>query len=64
MTRFIGLAKVGNPEKKKWLYAFNIKPIKTSPRSELIAQPPDATDMPFKAADLNALGVTAIVFFS
>ena len=37
-TRFIGLAEVGNLEKKKWLYAFNIVPMAALPSTELTAQ--------------------------
>ena len=40
VTRFISLAKVGNKEKKKWLYAFNITPLTTMDHHELVAQPP------------------------
>ncbi len=54
VTRFIGLAKVGNPDKLKWLYAFNIVPMKTMDKRELVAQPPDATDCPFTAKDVAA----------
>ena len=53
VTRFVGLAAVGNPEKKKWLYAFNIVPLKTVDRAELVAQPQDVTDSPFKEEDLK-----------
>ena len=60
MTRFIGLASAGNSEKKKWIYAFNITPIKTSARSDLVAQPADVTDIPFKAEDLNAVEVVIV----
>jgi len=52
-TRFIGLAEVGNLEKKKWLYAFNIVPMAALPSTELTAQPPNATEMPFKAKDIE-----------
>ena len=55
VTRFIGLGKVGNPHKRKWLYAFNIVPMKTVDRKELVAQPKDATDSPF---DEQMLGVS------
>jgi len=48
ITRFISLAKVGNKEKKKWLYAFSITPMKIMERSELVAQPPGITEMPYK----------------
>ena len=46
-TRFISLAPVANATKSKWLYAFSIKPLKFLPRTELIAQPPDASEFPF-----------------
>ena len=48
VTRFIALAKVGNKEKKKWLYALNITPLTTMDHHELVAQPPGVTDMPFR----------------
>ena len=64
--RFIALAKVGNKEKKKWLYAFNITPLKTCPRwpicsyflifrkrQELVAQPVGVTDMPFREEHIS-----------
>ena len=47
ISRFIALAKVGNREKAKWLYAFNIVPLKNMERLELVAQPPGVTDIPF-----------------
>lgn len=48
VTRFIALAKVGNSAKKKWLYAFNISPMSSLPRAELVNQPLGVTDMPFR----------------
>jgi len=48
VTRFISLAKVGNKEKKKWLYAFNITPLTQMNHHELVAQPQGVTDMPFR----------------
>ena len=53
VSRFIALAKVGNKEKKKWLYAFNITPLKTCPRQELVAQPVGVTDMPFREEHIS-----------
>ncbi len=47
MVRFISLAKVGNSEKQKWLYAFNITPLTVLDRRELVAQPLGTTDIPF-----------------
>ena len=52
VTRFISLADVGNLEKTKWLYAFNIIPISLISPAELVAQPDNVTDMPFKADDM------------
>ena len=53
VTRFIGMAKVGNAEKRKWIYAFNINPMKHMARSELIAQPPSASDIPYSQSNLS-----------
>ena len=53
VTRFIGLADVGNLEKKKWLYAFNIIPIIHMDPKELTAQPSAVSDMPFKSEDMR-----------
>ncbi|CAD5224474.1 unnamed protein product [Bursaphelenchus okinawaensis] len=46
-TRFIGLAAVGNPDKEKWIYAFNVKPMRFLSRTELTAQPPNTTEFPY-----------------
>lgn len=53
VTRFISLADVGNLEKKKWLYAFNIIPITQVNPAELVAQPDNVTDAPFKEGDMR-----------
>ena len=53
VTRFIGLADVGNPEKKKWIYAFNIVPMKHLQKSDLVAQPPIVTEMPFNESHIK-----------
>lgn len=47
VTRFIGLAPVGNPSKEKWLYAFSTVPMQKMSRSELTAQPANATEFPY-----------------
>ncbi|XP_057591770.1 CWF19-like protein 1 isoform X4 [Hippopotamus amphibius kiboko] len=47
-TRFIALANVGNPEKKKYLYAFSIVPMKLMDTAELVKQPPDVTENPYR----------------
>ena len=48
VTRLIALAKVGNKEKKKWLYAFNISPMSSMEPRELAAQIAGVTDMPYR----------------
>ncbi|TNM91521.1 hypothetical protein fugu_019901 [Takifugu bimaculatus] len=48
VTRFIALATVNNPAKKKYLYAFNIVPMKVMDPSELVKQPQDVTGEPFR----------------
>ncbi|GMS79289.1 hypothetical protein PENTCL1PPCAC_1464, partial [Pristionchus entomophagus] len=47
VTRFIGLAGVGNEEKEKWIYAFSIQPMKKLIRSELTVQPPNSSEFPY-----------------
>ncbi|KAL7061834.1 hypothetical protein AAHC03_0833 [Spirometra sp. Aus1] len=47
VTRFIGLAEVANKENLKYLYALKVTPVEKMPPSELLAQPPDATDNPY-----------------
>ncbi|EFP11314.1 hypothetical protein CRE_31174 [Caenorhabditis remanei] len=47
-TRFIGLAPVGNKEKQKWLYACNVKPMRKMEKLELTAQPPNASESPYR----------------
>lgn len=54
VTRFIGLGKVGNSDKRKWLYAFNISPLKGMERAALVAQPTEVTDVPYNAAAYSA----------
>lgn len=48
VTRFIGLAPVGNAEKQKWLYACNVKPMRKMEKEELTAQPPNASEFPYR----------------
>ncbi|XP_019753225.1 CWF19-like protein 1 [Hippocampus comes] len=48
VTRFIALATVNNPAKKKYLYAFNIIPMKAMDPSELVKQPQDVTENPYR----------------
>ena len=46
-TRFISLDCVGNKHKGKWLYAFNILPMKHLGDEELRKQPKETTENPF-----------------
>ncbi|XP_056603558.1 CWF19-like protein 1 isoform X2 [Triplophysa dalaica] len=48
VSRFIALATVNNPAKKKYLYAFNIVPMKTMDPTELVKQPQDVTENPYR----------------
>ena len=57
VTRFIALADVGNPEKSKWLYAFNMIPMKSIDQTELIKQPPDVTECPYNEKNTHFVNV-------
>ncbi|KRY75958.1 CWF19-like protein 1 -like protein, partial [Trichinella pseudospiralis] len=46
-TRFVGLARNGNPQKLKYLFAFNIVPMKHMVRSQLIDLPANTTEFPY-----------------
>ncbi|XP_059843563.1 CWF19-like protein 1 isoform X4 [Hypanus sabinus] len=48
VTRFIALANISNFSKKKYLYAFNIMPISSMDPTELVKQPQDVTESPYK----------------
>ncbi|CAL1568360.1 unnamed protein product [Knipowitschia caucasica] len=48
VSRFIALANVNNPAKKKYLYAFNIIPMKRMDPAELVKQTPDVTENPYR----------------
>ncbi|XP_073234867.1 CWF19-like protein 1 isoform X3 [Porites lutea] len=48
VTRFISLAHVGNTAKKKYMYAFNIVPMVSMDKDELVKQPPDVTEFPYR----------------
>uniref|UniRef100_A0A1A7WIS1 CWF19-like protein 1 n=1 Tax=Iconisemion striatum TaxID=60296 RepID=A0A1A7WIS1_9TELE len=50
VSRFIALATVNNPAKKKYLYAFNIVPMKNLDPTELVKQPQDVTENPYRHA--------------
>jgi len=56
VTRFIALAKVANKEKKKWLYAFNINPMSSMERGDLVCQPGGVTDLPYREEHITVTG--------
>ncbi|XP_067003208.2 CWF19-like protein 1 [Anabrus simplex] len=55
-TRFIALAKVGNPNKEKWLYAFSIDPIDRMKASILYQPTTDQTYIPYTGSMLQDIG--------
>lgn len=54
VTRFIGLARVGNAEKAKWIYALNLTPIDKMRVSELMQKTIDETPCPFNFMELES----------
>ncbi|XP_014219436.1 CWF19-like protein 1 [Copidosoma floridanum] len=52
-TRFIALAKVANPEKKKWLYALNLTPLDKTKITELMMKTTDETPSPYPQSMLQ-----------
>ncbi|XP_048581783.1 CWF19-like protein 1 isoform X2 [Nematostella vectensis] len=54
VTRFIALSYIGNPQKKKYMYAFNIVPMSAMDASKLTEQPDDVTENPYGKQVSNA----------
>ncbi|XP_056630203.1 CWF19-like protein 1 homolog [Diorhabda sublineata] len=52
-TRFIGLARVGNPDKLKWIYALSITPLDKIKVSELLQKTTDESFCPFNLSELE-----------
>lgn len=50
-SRFISLARVGNEKKRKWIYAFNVTPMKEMKREELLQEPVAITTNPYGGKD-------------
>ncbi|XP_073477381.1 CWF19-like protein 1 isoform X1 [Aquarana catesbeiana] len=50
VSRFIALASVGNPGKKKYIYAFTIVPMSLMDATELVKQPLDVSENPYRKA--------------
>ena len=47
VTRFLGLARVGNPEKQKWMHALSLVPAEVTPPAALAQHPADTTRSPY-----------------
>ncbi|KAM4523006.1 CWF19-like protein 1 [Fundulus diaphanus] len=62
VSRFIALAAVNNPAKKKYLYAFNIVPMKNMDPMELVKQPQDATESPYRRPAKDKTGTQKPAF--
>lgn len=54
VTRFIGLARVDNAKKEKWIYALNVMPLEKMKVSELMQKTTDETGCPFDFDDLQS----------
>ncbi|XP_069619506.1 CWF19-like protein 1 isoform X1 [Ranitomeya imitator] len=54
VSRFIALASVGNPAKKKYIYAFSIVPLSLMDAAELVKQPLDVTENPYRKSGRDA----------
>ncbi|KAJ8925700.1 hypothetical protein NQ315_009547 [Exocentrus adspersus] len=54
VTRFIGLARVGNPKKDKWIYALSLTPLDKMKVSELFQKTTDETPCPFSFIELES----------
>ncbi|XP_056208137.1 CWF19-like protein 1 [Falco biarmicus] len=54
VSRFIALADVGNTSKKKYLYAFSIVPMNLMDPAELVKQPQDVTENPYRRSRKEA----------
>lgn len=52
-TRFIALAPIMNPHKRKWLYALNLTPVDRSRLSDLIMKTTDETSSPYSKSMLS-----------
>ncbi|KAJ8980670.1 hypothetical protein NQ317_013282 [Molorchus minor] len=53
-TRFIGLARVGNQNKDKWIYALSLTPLDKMKLSDLLQKTTDETPCPFNFYDLES----------
>ncbi|KAJ7345364.1 hypothetical protein JRQ81_001314 [Phrynocephalus forsythii] len=56
VSRFVALASVGNAEKGKYLYAFTIFPMASMDPKDLVRQPPDVTESPYRRPGGGEIG--------
>ncbi|KAK3726978.1 hypothetical protein QZH41_014727, partial [Actinostola sp. cb2023] len=54
VTRFISLSCVGNKQKRKYMYAFNIVPMCNMEKDKLTEQPEDVTELPYNKLLLSS----------
>lgn len=54
VTRFIGLARVGNPKKEKWMYALSLTPLDKMKITDLLQKTTDEIPCPFDFGELNS----------
>ncbi|KAB0804662.1 hypothetical protein PPYR_01632 [Photinus pyralis] len=52
-TRFLGLARVGNANKEKWIYAVSLTPIDKMSIKDLMQRTTDETQCPFNLVELE-----------
>lgn len=48
-TRFLGMARVGNPHKQKWIYALSLTPVDRIKLTDLYQETTDETSCPYDA---------------
>ncbi|XP_071054059.1 CWF19-like protein 1 [Onthophagus taurus] len=53
VTRFIGLDRVGNPQKHKWIYALQLKPVDKMNEMEFSQKTTDETEAPYDLNDIE-----------
>lgn len=53
-TRFVGLARVGNPKKEKWIYALSLTPLDKMKIADLLQKTTDEIACPFDFNELES----------
>lgn len=60
VTRFIALARVGNPKKEKWIYALSLTPLDRMRIADLLQRTTDETECPFDFEQLESTRMYSI----